>query len=280
MGYKGFYKMRTSYIALFLLVPLVSCTAQKKDDTPASTAPQQPVFIAPSSIPRPILDRLNADKDVFVPALEALIEKDTEGLLTLVDKKHLLASDMVPSDLVKLTKGKSYTLSRDGFSLRSSAEASLERMATDARKEGITILVSSTYRSWEYQKGLYARNVRELGQEVADRESAPPGASQHQTGTAVDFGTITDSYAQTRAGKWLSSNAWKYGWSLSYPDGYEQVTGYKWECWHYRYIGEEAAAFQRQWFDDVQQYMLEFIHEWKLWRTSNLSVVGLPVVMS
>lgn len=93
--------------------------------------------------------------------------------------------------------------------------------------------------------------------------SAPPGASQHQLGTVIDFGTITDAYADTAEGKWMLNNAWKYGWSLSYPKGMEHITGYNWECWHYRYLGVEACKFQKEWFGDIQQYMLEFIDLWK-----------------
>ena len=61
----------------------------------------------------------------------------------------------------------------------------------------------------------------------------------------------------------LAENAGDYGWSLSFPDGYEDVTGYRWECWHFRYLGIPAVEFQRKWFSDVQQFMLEFIHAWK-----------------
>lgn len=75
--------------------------------------------------------------------------------------------------------------------------------------------------------------------------SAPPGASQHQLGTVIDLGSIDDSYADTAEGKWMFKNAWKYGWSLSYPKDMEHITGYKWESWHYRYLGVEACKFQK-----------------------------------
>ena len=79
----------------------------------------------------------------------------------------------------------------------------------------------------------------------------------------VDFGSIDDDYAKTKAGKWLASHAQDYGWSLSYPKGYENITGYKWECWHYRYLGIKACKLQKNYFEDIQQYMLEFIDYWK-----------------
>ena len=228
---------------------------------------EKKVFEAPASIPREIVAAINADKAAFLQELDSLLSADEDGLLLLVDKAHFLPESYAPDDLVSLSaataEGRSYTISRDGLSLRRPAERALEEMAQAARAEGITLLASSTYRSYEYQVGVYRRNVEEMGQAAADRESARPGASQHQTGTVVDFGSITDEFAQTKAGRWLDANAHRFGWSLSFPQGYEAVTGYRWECWHYRYLGKEALAFQRKWFANVQQYMLEFINAWR-----------------
>lgn len=206
---------------------------------------------------------VNGDTQEFLNDLQGVLASDTDDLLTLVDKKHFLSADFVPADIVPLKPNDFYLLNRNDLSLRKPVEAGLRRMAAAAKQDGINLVVSSTYRSYDYQKNLYERNVRQLGKEVADRESAPPGASQHQLGVAVDFGSITDDFAQTKQGMWLAENAADYGWSLSFPDGYEDVTGYRWECWHYRYIGVEAVNFQRKWFSDVQQFMLEFIHAWK-----------------
>lgn len=206
---------------------------------------------------------INGDSLDFLADLQQVLAEDTDDLLTLVDKQHYLAADFVPADIVALKANDFYLLNRNDLSLRVPVEIALRKMASAAKKDGINLVVSSTYRSYDYQKNLYERNVRQLGKAVADRESAPPGASQHQLGVAVDFGSITDEFAQTKQGQWLAANAGNYGWSLSFPDGYEDVTGYRWECWHYRYIGERAVEFQRKWFSDVQQFMLEFIHAWK-----------------
>jgi D-alanyl-D-alanine carboxypeptidase len=108
---------------------------------------------------------------------------------------------------------------------------------------------------------VYERNVKEMGQQAADRESARPGHSQHQLGLVIDFGSITDAFARTPEGIWLSVNASRFGWSLSYPEGYEDVTGYRWESWHYRYVGRELAEFIDNYFNGIQQYALRFIHE-------------------
>jgi len=205
----------------------------------------------------------NGDPNEFLADLQVVLDSDVENLLVLTDKKHLLESTFVPEDIIPLERNDFYRLNRNDLSLRIAAEKSLRQMAMASLQDGISLLVSSTYRSYDYQAKLYARNVKQLGKAVADRESAPPGASQHQLGTAVDFGSITDDFAETDAGRWLTKNAADFGWSLSFPDGYEDVTGYRWECWHYRYIGVPAVKFQQKWFSNVQQFMIEFIHEWR-----------------
>jgi D-alanyl-D-alanine carboxypeptidase len=197
----------------------------------------------------------------FILDLLAAMEGDP-FLWFLVDKTHPLPEDYEPGDLTELT-GTSYTVGREGLMLRRPAADALEAMAAAARAEGVILTASSAYRSYRYQAGVYARNVRELGQEAADRESARPGYSQHQLGLAVDFGSITDSFAETRAGRWMEANAGRFGWSLSFPRGYEALTGYRWESWHYRYVGPELAAFIGTYFGGIQQYALCFLHEWE-----------------
>ena len=198
----------------------------------------------------------------FLDDLSA-ITQDDPYLWILVDKEHSLPSDYEPSDLLVLKNG-TYRINRNDLKLRSIAEAALEEMAAEARNDGITLLASSAYRAFMYQAELYDRNVKILGQKQADRESARPGHSQHQLGLVIDFGSITDDFALTAEGIWLSENASRFGWSLSYPQGYEDVTGYQWECWHYRYTGTLLADFIDNYFEGIQQYALRFIHEWKL----------------
>jgi D-alanyl-D-alanine carboxypeptidase len=186
-------------------------------------------------------------------------------LRALVDKAHPLPNGYAPVDLVDLTEG-TYRVNREGHRLRQAAAESLEEMAAAARADGVTLIVSSAYRSYEYQVEVYGRNVREMGQEAADRESARPGYSQHQLGLVADFGaedgSIGDHFAQTSAGRWMAANAGSFGWSLSFPQGLEAVTGYRWESWHYRYVGRDLTAFFDNYFDGVQQYALQFIDAW------------------
>lgn len=203
----------------------------------------------------------NADE--FCNELHKVLAADTDNLLVLVDKSHYLAESYKPADITALTTDKSYLLNKNGLALRSPLLPALEQMAFAAGESGVKLVVSSSFRSYDYQKRVYANIVAEMGQEAADRESSRPGASQHQLGTVIDFGSISDEYAETAAGKWLTEHAAEFGFSLSFPQGYEAVTGYRWECWHYRYIGVPAVRFQQRWFNNIQQYMLEFIHAWR-----------------
>ena len=210
-----------------------------------------------------ISDKVQFYKDLMVVlSAEKNYRNDELALYHLVDKKHSIGQ-YAPKELVPLVKNDLYSINRNDLSLRPDVEAALKVMAKAALQDGIRLLVSSTYRSYSYQEKVFAKWVAIDGLEEAERESARPGTSQHQLGTAIDFGSITDDFADTPMGKWVYKNAAKYGWSLSFPMGYEDITGYRWECWHFRYIGVPACQMQKKWFCDVQQYMLEFIDLWK-----------------
>jgi zinc D-Ala-D-Ala carboxypeptidase len=196
-------------------------------------------------------------------AFNATSTENDIPLLILVDKKHPLPAGYVPKNLITLTENNDFVLSRGNLSLRPDAYDALKTLAKAACKENINLHVSSTYRSYTYQQKVYEKWVKIDGQEEADRESARPGTSQHQLGTAIDFGSISDNFATTLMGKWMYKHAAEYGWSLSFPEGYEDVTGYRRECWHFRYIGKEACMLQKKYFSNIQQFMLEFLNEWK-----------------
>lgn len=180
----------------------------------------------------------------------------------LIDKKHNVSESYEPKKLIPLVKNDLYALNKNNLSLRPEAYDALNILARAAKSDGVTLTVSSTYRSYEYQKNLFDYWVKVDGLEEAERESARPGTSQHQLGLALDFAPVDDAFDKTPAGQWVYNNAAKYGWSLSFPKNYEDVTGYRWECWHFRYVGIEAVKFQQKWFSDVQQFMLEFLDAW------------------
>lgn len=128
------------------------------------------------------------------------------------------------------------------------ARAAFDEMKASAELSGIVLQAFSTYRSYEYQVSLYNRYVERDGAEAADRYSARPGYSEHQTGMAFDIGEenheshwASASFGETEAAKWLMSNAYKFGFILRYPEGKEQITGYMYESWHYRYVGKDIA---------------------------------------
>ena len=212
----------------------------------------------------------NGNPEEFLADLHNVLAEEAKAhrnddldLLYLIDKKHSVGSDYVPKDLKPVKNTDLWNVSRNDLSLRPESYAALEELSRAALADGIKLMVSSTYRSYTYQDGLFKRYVKQDGLELAERYSARPGTSQHQLGCAVDFGSITDDWGDTAMGKWVYAHAAEHGWSLSFPRGYEDITGYMWECWHFRYIGKEACRFQKKWFSDVQQFMLEFVDAWK-----------------
>lgn len=128
------------------------------------------------------------------------------------------------------------------------ARAAFEKMAAAAKSEGIELVAFSGFRSYEYQTTLYDRYVNKDGKDAADRYSARPGYSEHQTGLAFDIGEkgredlwLTKAFGETKAGQWLVKNAHNYGFILRYPEGKEDITGFMYESWHFRYLEGNLA---------------------------------------
>lgn len=128
------------------------------------------------------------------------------------------------------------------------AQSAFEAMRAEALKSNIDLTAFSTFRDFARQKELYEGYVAKDGQEKADRYSARPGFSEHQTGLAFDIGEsgaeqhwAAASFGDTEAGQWVAENAHRFGFILRYPEGKEQLTGYMHESWHFRYVGKEVA---------------------------------------
>ncbi len=145
-----------------------------------------------------------------------------KGIL-IANKTYSLSSNYAPSGLTKETT------------------TAFEKMKSDAAKEGISFNIISGYRSYSHQDTLYNNYVKRDGKAEADRYSARPGHSEHQTGLAFDVNSLEQSFGNTKVGKWLSDNCYKYGFILRYPKGKESITGYMYEPWHFRYLGDEAS---------------------------------------
>ncbi|WP_369381235.1 M15 family metallopeptidase [Lysinibacillus fusiformis] len=128
------------------------------------------------------------------------------------------------------------------------ARKALNQMLEAAKQQGFDLVAFSGYRSFEYQTTLYNNYVNRDGQAAADRYSARPGYSEHQTGLAFDIGErgkedvwLTEEFGETPAGQWLFAHAQEYGFILRFPQNKEEITGYMYESWHYRYVGKDVA---------------------------------------
>ena len=128
------------------------------------------------------------------------------------------------------------------------ARQALNQMLEAAKQQGFDLVAFSGYRSFEYQTTLYNNYVNRDGQAAADRYSARPGYSEHQTGLAFDIGErgkedlwLTEEFGETPAGQWLFAHAQEYGFILRFPQNKEEITGYMYESWHYRYVGKDIA---------------------------------------
>lgn len=163
---------------------------------------------------------------------------DAASIWVVINKNRPLNPiDYVPNNLVDI--GNSHKLTAQ-------TAQSIQTLINDAKSSGHMLAVYSSYRSYERQKTVYANEVKAYGQAVADTQSAKPGYSEHQTGLAVDVGgngcIIEDCFGNTPSGKWVAENAHKYGFIIRYPKGKESITGYKYEPWHLRYVGQGLAS--------------------------------------
>lgn len=142
-----------------------------------------------------------------------------------------------------LIANKTYALPADyAPGVNSEAETAFYEMQAAAYELGLNLYISSGYRSYDYQAGLYQRYVERSGKAEADRYSARPGHSEHQTGLAFDLNTISNEFKDTDEGKWVAENCHKYGFIVRYPEDKESVTGYMYEPWHIRYLGVDTAT--------------------------------------
>lgn len=180
---------------------------------------------------------------------------DENGCLTnqdsievVVNKERNLSEDYVPGDLVTLTDVPTCLSNPEVNQLRKNASDALKKMFDKALEEiNIQLYARSGYRSYKTQVSLYNGYVQNHGQEAADKFSAKPGQSEHQTGLSMDITSdnvnlqLTEDFGETEEGKWVEENAHRFGFIIRYPEGKEDVTGYMYEPWHVRYVGEELA---------------------------------------
>lgn len=137
-----------------------------------------------------------------------------------------------------LIVNKKYSLPKNyGNGLTEELQRAFVNMQNNALKENIKLNIISGFRSYERQKELYESYLKIDSKDMVDTYSAKPGHSEHQSGLAIDINIADDSFIKTKEAKWLNKNAYKYGFILRYPKGKSNITGYKYEPWHYRYVG-------------------------------------------
>jgi zinc D-Ala-D-Ala carboxypeptidase len=164
---------------------------------------------------------------------------------TVLDTVFQLPGGYAPPDLVDTSRAGL----NSGYFIRSIALGDLTAMVAAAKADGARLAVESAYRSYRGQVLTFNGWVRQAGYNEALKTSARPGHSEHQLGTAIDFKAVGGAspwtyadWATTKVGAWLRANAWRYGWVLSYPKGTSAVSCYRYEPWHYRYVGRATAA--------------------------------------
>ena len=170
-------------------------------------------------------------------------QNNAKGYLFLVNRQWMITESYEPADLRQAEVPGSVRRMRDA------AAAALEEMFAACKEEtGVTLISVSGYRAYSSQNNIWKRKLRAVKKNVekAQEYVAPPGASEHQLGLAMDIGQrnkphLNDKFADTVGGQWAQENSWRFGFILRYGKDWEDVTGYKYESWHFRYVGKELA---------------------------------------
>lgn len=201
--------------------------------------PQSQPEVKPPIVEKPVVPERK--KQPAKPASPPAANGPTyvNGLL-VVNKSYSLPSTYAPADLTTGIGGRQYSRSID---------ADLKAMLKAASATGANIIITSAYRSYSTQAGLYSNYVARDGQAAADTYSARAGHSEHQTGLALDLGganlssdcNFSACFATSAEGKWLAANATTHGFIIRYPQGKEVTTGFMYEPWHFRYVGKTVA---------------------------------------
>jgi len=180
---------------------------------------------------------------------------DPEDVTVLVNKYFTLPDDYVP-ELVLADSSKNQ-------SIRPEADDAWDLMRAACETDtGYTLYLCSGYRTLEEQATLFSTSVSKQGVEHAISRNAYPGRSEHNLGLALDIsttavGSISYSFGDTKAGMWVSTHAYQYGFILRYPQDKSDITGYVYEPWHYRYVGIDLATMLFTTGQTLEEYYAE-----------------------
>ena len=202
---------------------------------------------------RKVVEKVNTNRD-YEYYTNTKKTDTSKGNLMLVNKYYYL--DNYNPEVVAL--GSKY--GNSNVLVTKETKDAFVKMFEAAKNDGITLYVTSGYRSYNEQKEVFNEYVSNIGEKEALKYAAKPGFSEHQTGMSLDIftpGSTTKTFKTTKASTWLYNNAYKYGFILRYPSGKENITGYSYEAWHYRYVGKKVAEeIQRLdiTFDEYYEY--------------------------
>jgi len=204
-----------------------------------------------------------AEQPAWEYPLAPEIIKDASGYITLANRDHLLDSDYVPADLESASVIRAQ--GTDKMQLRKAANEAIKEMFDAAKKDGYTLYLKSAYRAYGKQKFMYNDRLEKLKRD--DGMVSYPGASDHQTGLGVDIlnyeWTLKDGmnyrFASTAEAQWMESHCQEFGFILRYMEDKEEETQIKFEPWHFRYVGKEAAAY----IMEKHLSLEEFTQEWQ-----------------
>lgn len=181
----------------------------------------------------------------------------------LVNKYYKLDKDYEPDDLVTIKTDHSWGEYGENR-IREKVYDAFKDMWNAAKESDIYLMINSSYRPYSDQERVYNNYKESRGESGADKIAARPGYSEHQTGLALDIFCTTNSSTQTfadsEAYQWLLNNSYKYGFILRYPQDKENITGYAFESWHYRYVGKDLAEKiynENITFDEYYAYYIE-----------------------
>lgn len=213
------------------------------------------------------IDDTNQSTDEIPDDDEEISEED-RSIVALVNKQYSLGEDYAPEDLVTVDVP-TILENPEVNQLRKVAADALKEMFDQAEEAGIYLHARSGYRSYQTQVQLFQGYADQHGEEAANRYSAKPGHSEHQTGLVMDVTSesvnyqLTESFGETEEGKWLSEHAHEFGFIIRYPEGAEDITGYIYEPWHIRYLGVNMATKVYESGLTYEEYLEEegLIHE-------------------
>lgn len=199
---------------------------------------------------------IGLDKDFYTDIEEV---ENPYDKLVLINKFNSLSEGFEAKNLITFNSDYSY----NGQKMEKIAAENIISLIDKARNEGYKLMVVSGYRTEDYQRGLYENSVKNNGKVHADKYSARPGHSEHQTGLAVDISNIAgilDGFDKYDVYDWVKVNAHKYGFIERYPKDKEFITGYSYEPWHYRYVGIEAATIIYNEGITFEEYAVKYLN--------------------